>query len=117
MAIFICARPVSSSWQKRRTSAGRMSALQAIGAAFSACPLKRLRCTCRAASTRFCSTGVYPDGGGDGSPSRALLSLSYSTRGTSTWMSMRSSSGPEMRFWYLVTVPAEQVQAFTGSPK
>ncbi len=29
---------------------------------------------------------------------------------------MRSSSGPEMRFWYLVTVAGEQVQALTGSP-
>ena len=32
----------------------------------------------------------------DGSPNRPLLNLSYSTRGTSTWMSMRSSSGPEI---------------------
>jgi len=27
-------------------------------------------------------------------------------------MSIRSSSGPEMRFWYFVTVDAEQVQGF-----
>jgi hypothetical protein len=31
-------------------------------------------------------------------------------------MSMRSSSGPEMRFWYLVTMPGEQVQSLTASP-
>ena len=28
------------------------------------------------------------------------------------WMSMRSSMGPEMRFWYLVTVECEQVYVF-----
>ncbi len=28
---------------------------------------------------------------------------------------MRSISGPEMRFWYFVTIPGEQVQALTGS--
>jgi hypothetical protein len=44
------------------------------------------------------------------------LSFSYSTRGTSMWMSMRSKRGPEMRFWYLVTVEEEQVQARSGSP-
>ena len=27
------------------------------------------------------------------------------TRGTSTWMSIRSSSGPDRRFWYLLTNP------------
>ena len=53
----------------------------------------------------------------DGSPSRSLLSFSYSTRGTSTWMSIRSSNGPEMRFWYFVTTIEEQVQGLTGSPK
>jgi hypothetical protein len=31
-------------------------------------------------------------------------------------MSMRSSSGPEMRFWYLLTTMFEQVQGLTGSP-
>jgi len=35
----------------------------------------------------------------DGSLSRLPESLSKSTRGTSTWMSMRSSTGPLMRFW------------------
>ena len=40
----------------------------------------------------------------------------FDTRGTSMWMSMRSSSGPEMRFWYLVTMVVEQVQGLTGSP-
>ena len=50
------------------------------------------------------------------SPSRSSLSFSYSTRGTSMWMSMRSSNGPEMRFWYLVIVPGEQVQGFSESP-
>ena len=44
------------------------------------------------------------------------FNFSYSTRGTSTWMSIRSSSGPEMRFWYFVTTTFEQVHALTGSP-
>jgi hypothetical protein len=35
----------------------------------------------------------------EGSPSRSSDSFSYSTRGTSMWMSIRSSSGPEIRFW------------------
>ena len=35
----------------------------------------------------------------DGSPRRSSLSFWNGTRGTSTWMSMRSSSGPERRFW------------------
>jgi len=30
---------------------------------------------------------------------------------------MRSCSGPAMRFWYLVTMPGEQVQGLMGSPK
>jgi hypothetical protein len=29
-------------------------------------------------------------------------------------MSIRSSIGPEMRFWYLVTIELEQVQGFTS---
>jgi len=29
---------------------------------------------------------------------------------------MRSSSGPEMRFWYLVTMEGEQVQDLSESP-
>ena len=49
------------------------------------------------------------------SPSRSDESFSYSTRGTSIWMSIRSNSGPEMRFWYLVTTMFEQVQGLTGS--
>ena len=32
-------------------------------------------------------------------PQTTLHRLSYSTRGTSMWMSMRSNSGPEIRFW------------------
>ena len=32
------------------------------------------------------------------------------------WMSIRSKSGPEMRFWYLVTMPLEQVQGLVGEP-
>jgi hypothetical protein len=31
--------------------------------------------------------------------------------------SLRSSNGPEMRFWYFVTTIEEQVQGLTGSPK
>jgi len=46
-----------------------------------------------------------------------MLRPDGSTRGTSMWMSMRSSSGPEMRFWYLVTVLEEQVQGLTASLK
>jgi hypothetical protein len=48
----------------------------------------------------------------ESSARRLSLSLSYSTLGTS----MRSSSGPEMRFWYLVAVEEEQVQARMGFP-
>jgi hypothetical protein len=44
------------------------------------------------------------------------LSFSYSTRGTSISMSIRSSKGPDMCFWYLVTVEEEQVQPRSGSP-
>ena len=33
------------------------------------------------------------------------------------WMSMRSSSGPEIRFWYLVTTAEAHVQGFCVSPK
>ena len=33
------------------------------------------------------------------------------------WMSMRSSIGPEIRFWYLVTSAGAQVQGFIESPK
>jgi len=33
------------------------------------------------------------------------------------WISIRSSSGPDMRFWYFVTMPAEQVQGLVGLPK
>ena len=32
-------------------------------------------------------------------------------------MSILSSSGPEMRFWYLVTTAGAHVQAFCGSEK
>jgi hypothetical protein len=35
----------------------------------------------------------------DGSPARSLDSFAYSTRGTSRWMSIRSSNGPDSRFW------------------
>ncbi len=34
-----------------------------------------------------------------GSPVRWLLSFSKGTRGTSTWISIRSSRGPEIFFW------------------
>jgi hypothetical protein len=74
-----------------------MSALQ-----MTSVPAKRWRWICLAASTRACTTLDF-------SPRRLSLSFSYSTRGAWMWMSMRSSSGPEIRFWYLVTVSAEQV--------
>ena len=38
------------------------------------------------------------------------------TRGTSTWMSMRSSSGPDSRFWHLLTSPGLHVHARSASP-
>ena len=44
-------------------------------------------------------------------------SFSYSTRGTSTNMSMRSSRGPLIRFPYLLTWPGVQVHSWCGSPK
>jgi hypothetical protein len=31
-------------------------------------------------------------------------------------MSMRSSKGPLIRFWYFVTIEDEQVQGLVGSP-
>jgi len=83
------------------TSAGRISALHCTGEAwlrrvgspgtgcFAPTP-KRSRWRCRDASTRAWITA-------EASPKRLLRSLSYATRSTSMWMSMRSSSGPEMR--------------------
>jgi hypothetical protein len=32
-------------------------------------------------------------------------------------MSILSSSGPEIRFWYFVTIPGAQVQGFCESPQ
>ena len=42
---------------------------------------------------------ILPRTAAERSPSCLPVSFSYSTRGTSTWISMRSSSGPERRFW------------------
>ena len=55
-------------------------------------PANRAACRARAAFTRLRIAA-------DGSPSRSSDSFSYSTRGTSIWISIRSSSGPGMRFW------------------
>ena len=52
----------------------------------------RADCRAHAASTRARIAA-------DGSPRRSSLSFWKGTRGTSTWMSIRSSSGPESRFW------------------
>jgi hypothetical protein len=41
----------------------------------------------------------------------------FKPRGTSTLMSIRSSTGPEIRFWYFVTGDGASVHAFIGSPK
>ena len=84
--------PVSSNWQYCRICAGRISALQAMP--FDDLPICKFpnlfRCRSRAASTRACTFA-------DGSPKRSSLSFLQSTRGTSMWISMRSSIGPEMR--------------------
>ncbi len=74
-------------WQCSRTSVGVISALQAMR-------LPEKRCSCRARDACIRSRSAA-----DGSPVLSAASFSYSTRGTSTKMSMRSSSGPEMRFW------------------
>ena len=104
-----------------RTSAGPVSALVRIlvrrsvwpvlPAAYCASPStpNRSRCTARAFSTRARTAA-------GGSPSRSSVSLSYSTRGTSRWMSIRSNSGPEMRRWYRLTVDSEQVHSCAVSP-
>jgi len=78
----------ASTSQCARTSAGPISALHVTRAT----PAKRRVWSARAARTR-------PRTSAERSPSRLSVSFSYSTRGTSTWMSMRSSSGPLMRFW------------------
>jgi len=46
----------------------------------------------------------------------AVPRFSYSTRGTSMWMSIRSSSGPNRRFWQRVMVEEEQVHGLAESP-
>ena len=79
--------PAGSTLQYSRTCAGPISALHV-----SFVPWKRRCCTARAASTLSRIRVEL-------SPTRSSESFSYCTRGTSTWMSMRSSSGPEMRFW------------------
>jgi hypothetical protein len=96
--------PASSSWQCSRTSAAPTSALVR-----RCVPLKRLVCMARAAATR--SRTAW-----DGSPCRVPDSFSQLARGTSTWMSVRSSSGPEMRFCSRGTTEAEHVQFFSLSP-
>jgi hypothetical protein len=50
------------------------------------------------------------------SPLSSAASFWIGTRGTSRWMSIRSSSGPLMRFWYLLTSAGVQVQGFSLSP-
>ncbi len=56
------------------------------------CLAKRAVWRARAASTRARMAA-------DDSPRRSSDSFWKGTRGTSTWMSIRSSSGPERRFW------------------
>src|SRR5882724_13170554 len=41
----------------------------------------------------------------------------YCTGGTSTWRSMRSSNGPEIRLRYFFTSRGEQLQVFSGWPR
>ena len=52
----------------------------------------------------------------DASPRRRPESLSYSTRGHLDVDVDAVEQRPEMRFWYLVMVPAEQVQVLSRSP-
>jgi hypothetical protein len=54
-------------------------------------PAKHSRRMARVASTRSRTVAL-------GSPVRLSLSLSKGTRGTSTWISIRSSSGPDIFF-------------------
>ena len=53
----------------------------------------------------------------EGSPASWEDSSSYSTGGTSTWRSIRSSSGPEIRDRYRSTALGVQVQGRVGWPK
>ena len=82
-----CACSSRRVWQNSRTSVGVISALQT-----NRVPSNRARCSCRASSTRSRTVS-------DVSPVASDDSFSYSTRGTSTKMSIRSSNGPDMRFW------------------
>jgi len=49
------------------------------------------------------------------SSTRQFQDTVMGSRGTSMWMSIRSSMGPEMRFWYLVTKAGSHVHAFCVS--
>ena len=81
-----------------------MCALQSAALSF-----RRLRCTARAASTRFLISR-------EGSASAFPESSAYSSAGTSTAMSMRSSSGPETRARYFFSSAGEQVHFRVGCP-
>lgn len=48
-------------------------------------------------------------------PHSVIAHLLVSTRGTSTWISIRSSSGLKMRFRYFVTVHGAQEHGLIGS--
>jgi len=122
MALFIKLRQVSSSGQNFRTSAGRMSALKVtiyckvvafarVAPGSSGSPVgecfvptsvaNRWRWISRLASTRARTFS-------DGSPRRWSDNFSYPTCDTTMWMSMRSRNGPDICFWYFVTVPGVQ---------
>jgi len=49
-----------------------------------------------------------------GNCARKVQNTMISTHGTSMWMSMQSRSGPDIRFWYLVTTARAHPQAFCG---
>ena len=71
---------------------------------------KRRRWTSRAASTLVFTPAEFSAGS-------VPTIFSYGRRGTSTCKSIRSSSGPEIFFWYLKICPGLHKHFFEASPK
>ncbi len=97
--------PALSRVQNRPAMAGVIWALQEIPV-----PAKRLFCWARAASTRSLTAAE------DSGVSRRRMA-SNSTEGTSTWRSIRSSRGPEMRLTYFSTMASVQAHRPEGWPR
>jgi primosomal protein N' (replication factor Y) (superfamily II helicase) len=88
-------QPRRSAARRRKSAAGRSSAATLSSAAGSSAALGRPWRACwrsRAAATRVATAAL-------GSPSGGAIKASGGAASTSTWMSMRSSSGPDSRPW------------------